>query len=200
MQIQSGRTVPLIYAHRGKEILSKDCLYPVGVFSFHNWKYICPKSTQSNLLNIVPQLCIPTNQLAQPNSQSLNKYFCKGMSSPPSLRCHKVYFYSMAEGFELTCPVGGGGGGVEGGEGGWDSSRLILKKQEILIAPFIKYAMHLLARTWEWGAAIGFLVIHILMLGTVHYSFCYQSLILTIGFQPVLFRIFSDFSTFFPLQ
>ena len=71
----------------------------MGVWAFHDWKYIRPKSTQSTLLNIL-QLGIPTNQLAQPHSQSLNKYsiYAKKLTYPPPPRYHKVYFYSMAEG------------------------------------------------------------------------------------------------------
>ncbi len=78
-------------------------MFPVGDEAFHNLKYICPKFTQSTLLNIL-QLCILTNQFTQPHSQSLNKYFCKGIGSPPPPRCHKAYFYFMAEGnLSLHC-------------------------------------------------------------------------------------------------
>jgi hypothetical protein len=54
------------------------------LFIIEHIKYICLKSTQSTLLNIL-QLGIPTNQLAQLHSQSLNKYFCKGIGSPTEI-------------------------------------------------------------------------------------------------------------------
>jgi hypothetical protein len=79
-----------------KFIVGIACFQWGFVWAFHKLD-MCPKSTQSPLLNIL-QLCFPTNQLMQPHSQSLNKYFCKGISYPPPPRYHKVYFSSMAEG------------------------------------------------------------------------------------------------------
>ncbi len=66
-------------------------MFIVGIacFQWRLWLFIigniCTKSTQSTLLNIF-QLYIPTNQLAQPHSQSLNK-FCisaKELAHPPA--------------------------------------------------------------------------------------------------------------------
>jgi hypothetical protein len=71
-----------IYAHREKEIHCRDCLFPRGIWSFHISKYIWPKSILSDIL----QLCIPTNQLEQPHSQSLNNYSdsAQELAHPPS--------------------------------------------------------------------------------------------------------------------
>jgi hypothetical protein len=130
----------------------------VGVLGFHNWKCICPKYTQFTLLNTL-QLYIPTNQLAQPHSHSLNKYFCKGISSPHPPRCHKVYLSLQAQ-WE---------GAEEGLEGGMRPQQVKSKKDSLSFSHqlCIFFQTHKI-RTWQWGAAIGFPGIHILMLCTVY--------------------------------
>ncbi len=104
--------------------------------------------------------------LAQPHSQSLNKYFWKGISSPPAppdvIRSISTPLW-IKEILAYRCSG-------RGWRGWWgrDISRLILTK--ILKALFINYVSSCQthkSRTWEWGAAIGFPGIHILMLGTV---------------------------------
>ncbi len=94
-----------------------------------------------------------TNQLAQPHSHSLNKYFCK-----------RISYYHIPKGlfllhgwrkFEPTSTVGGRGGLTEGRMR--DSSRLVLKK--ILIVPFMIYllARHIKSEVGSEVPQLGFL-------------------------------------------
>ncbi len=136
----------------------------MAVWSFHISKYIWPKSTKSILSDIL-QLCIPTNQLAQPHSQSLNNYSnsAKELAHPlPPDAIRSISTPWLEEIWANRCS-GRGVGEVE-----WRMRQQQVNYKKILIDSSFHQSSCQTHKSR--GAAIGFPGIHILMLVTVYSS------------------------------